>query len=77
MSILQKSFYTLLFLATALRASAQHIGGVVNSYSAVSAVDYCNNRAVLINPNFFAAGDLVLLIQMKGGTIDNSATPTY
>ena len=56
---------------------SQNINGIVNDYSEVTVVDYCNNRAVLTQYSNFNAGDICLLIQMKDASIDQSATGTY
>lgn len=41
-----------------------------NTYYAVDAADFCTNSLLLEDPSGLAAGDQVLLIQMKGATIN-------
>lgn len=48
------------------------IGGVVNQYSPVTAIDLCKNTVEVRDPAFFAPGDRVLIIQMKGADVDRS-----
>ena len=51
------------------------VSGVVNSYQPVTGI--CFSRFDVPTPSTFAAGDKVLLIQMRGATIDVSGTLTY
>lgn len=60
-----------------LRAQATDISGIVNLYSSVTAVLPCPNIVRVENPERFAAGDTVLLIQMKGATADTTQGPTF
>lgn len=62
----------LLVLASLCRLKAQtsHIGGVINAYAAVSAIDYCENKVTVSSTTGFAVGQKVLLIQMKGASIN-------
>lgn len=70
-----RSVALLLFLSFGAVSFAQtNISGVINSYSPVSGFDTCANSITVGNPAFFSPGDTVLLIQMKGATIDNSNT---
>lgn len=46
------------------------ISGVVNQYIDVTAIDYTCNKVTVSNTSGYAAGDFVLLIQMKGATIN-------
>lgn len=53
------------------------LSGVINHYAAVMAIDYCQNSAVLTNVSGFNPGKTVLLIQMKGATINTSNTAAF
>jgi gliding motility-associated-like protein len=63
-----------LLISVQLVATAQttSISGVINAYSPVTAINAGNNVLTISNPGAFAAGDLVLIVQMKGATIDNT-----
>lgn len=50
------------------------ISGVVNQYIDVTAIDYTCHRVTVSSPTGYAAGDFVLLIQMKGATINTTTT---
>lgn len=66
----------ILLSPAALRAQL-NLSGVVNTYAQVTAYDSCGSN-VTVNPVAgFAAGDRVLLIQMKGATIDTSNTGAF
>lgn len=69
-------FFTALVLLPFLSIS-QNISGVINQYTPVTAFDICANSVTVNNPGFFNVGDRVLLIQMKGATIDLSNTSSY
>src|SRR5579863_3821493 len=58
-------------------ARAQNISGVINTYAHVIAIDTCRNAAIVPDTNGFAIGDRVLIIQMKGATIDTTNTANY
>lgn len=56
-------------------ANAQsHIGGVVNAYTPVSAIDYCTNELQVGSASGFLAGQKVLLIQMAAADINTTNT---
>lgn len=64
-----------------MAAVAQYmkIGGVINSYSKVTSVRE-NDFASLLevsDPELFASGDKLLVIQMKGANIDTTNTETF
>ena len=52
------------------------ISGIINSYYPVLSISYCSNSVTVSNCTGLAPGDKVLIIQMKGATIDTSNTPT-
>jgi len=51
--------------------------GIINKYAAVSSVDSCLNEVTVDTASFFKQGDSVLLIQMKGATIDTTNDSTF
>ena len=63
------------FQSTDLRA--QNISGVINRYSQVLEVDTCMNQLLVADVTGFSAGDRILLIQMKGTSIDLTNTATF
>ena len=69
--------FTLLlaFLAITSHMKAQSIGGIVNIYTAVT--NMTPNSVTVTSANGFAVGDRVLLIQMKGATINQTNTASF
>lgn len=64
-------------ILTAATAAAQtSISGVVNRYTPVVDFDYCLSRVTVEDASIVAPGDRVLIIQMKGLTIDRSQPGT-
>ena len=57
--------------------SQTSLQGVINSYSPVTSIDWCNNTVAASNPIGFMVGDRVLLIQMKGVTIDDTDAASF
>lgn len=53
------------------------ISGVVNQYSEVLSIDYSANSVEVANPATFTTSQRVLLIQMKGATMDESNTASF
>jgi hypothetical protein len=53
------------------------IGGVINTYTDVTATVACANQLVVSSTAGFAVDDTVLVIQMQGVTIDETNTATY
>lgn len=70
------SFCVLLICPSASLRS-QNISGIVNEYAPVSYIDTCDNAVYVPNNAAFSVGDRVLLIQMKGATIDLSDAATF
>ncbi|MDO5980159.1 hypothetical protein [Flavivirga spongiicola] len=67
--------------------SQTNISGVINDYQSVSGITFpgcgpcdtsaaCLNAITVGNASAFSIGDRVLIIQMKGATIDNTNIPT-
>ncbi|MFM8963090.1 MAG: hypothetical protein ACKOGD_04535, partial [Sphingomonadales bacterium] len=65
----------LLFIVFWSAAHAQSIGGIVNTYVAVTNITL--NSVTVTSSNGFAVGDRVLLIQMKGATINQTNTASF
>ena len=57
------------------RLNAQSIGGIVNIYTAVT--NMTTNSVTVSSATGFAVGDRVLLIQMKGATINQTNTASF
>ncbi|NUO03549.1 MAG: PKD domain-containing protein, partial [Saprospiraceae bacterium] len=53
------------------------LSGVINHYTAVTAIDYCQNSATVSGVSGFAPGVTVLLIQMKGAVINTTNTAAF
>ena len=53
------------------------ISGVINDYTPVVSIDYCNDIITVPNPTLFTENDRVLLIQMKGAIINTSNTDSF
>src|SRR5579863_8187748 len=64
-------------LCSSLPARAQTASGIVNSYYAVSLVTTAANSVTVDNTAGLYNGQPVLIIQMKGATIDASNTAAY
>jgi hypothetical protein len=58
-------------------ASLDTLKGEINIYTPVLAIDYCHSVVVVQSSKGFAAGDKVLIIQMKGATIDTADSSTF
>lgn len=63
-------FYLPLFLSLSPKAVAQSISGVINSYHKVTAINTSTNLLTLTSTAGLNSGTKVLIIQMKGATID-------
>lgn len=64
-----------LFTLLSVGGHAQAISGTVNSYSSVTAI--AGNVLTVTSTAGFAPGNLALIIQMKGATIDQANTVAY
>jgi PKD repeat protein len=74
-----KTFY-LLLLSAGLAFSGYSqtaLSGIINSYAAVESIEPCNGRLELSTINGFEAGQAVIIIQMKGATIDESNSSNF
>lgn len=72
------SVLTALTFAVMTSTSAQtQIGGIINSYYEVTTVVDCDSAVVITDPQGLSIGDKVLILQMKGATINESNDSTY
>lgn len=60
-----------LFLSFPLFAQTS-ISGIINSYAKVSAINSCDGKLTVSSTTGFSVGDKVLILQMKGATINES-----
>ncbi len=68
-------FSVLFLLVFSSRLNAQSIGGIVNTYTAVTNIT--PNSVTVSSAAGFSVGDRVLLIQMKGATINQTNTASF
>ncbi len=54
-----------------------NIGGVINTYTPVLALNPCENKITVEDASTFNVGDTALLIQMKGAVIDSTNTAAF
>ncbi|MFN0174918.1 MAG: PKD domain-containing protein [Saprospiraceae bacterium] len=75
---MKKQFLFLPILCSflSLQVHAQ-ISGIINRYTAVSAIDSCAGRLTVGDTTGFRVGDLVLLIQMQGAAIMTGNNSSY
>lgn len=60
-----------------LNAQTTNISGTINTYIDVTALGPCDNQITVSNSAGFAPGNVVLLIQMKGATIDETNSAAF
>ncbi len=74
-----KFFFFQVFIAALFTqlVLGQNIQGIINDYTVVDSVVVCKKKIIVQNPVNFITGDRVLLIQMKGATINTSNTAFY
>ncbi|MCS6905675.1 MAG: hypothetical protein NZ576_09920, partial [Bacteroidia bacterium] len=58
-------------------SNCQTLTSCPNIYTKVTAIDLCTNTLTVTSSSGFNVGDRVLLIQMKGATIDQTNTASY
>jgi hypothetical protein len=74
---MNRNLLSLLLVCSSQFVSAQtDIRGIVNDYTAASATT-CSNSILVDDAAAFSTGDLVLIIQMKGASIDLSNTASF
>ena len=66
-----------IFLLTKLVLAQSNISGIINQYQAVAAIDTCLGEVILDDIGDLQIGMKVLLIQMKGATIDESDASSF
>ncbi len=64
-----RTFLLIVFVHFLGLTTAQTISGIVNRYTAVTAIDTCLSRLLVADTSGFQKGDAVLLIQMQGAAI--------
>ena len=74
---LLKKFAVILFLLSFLKVNAQNISGVINSYYQITAINTIPNTVTVNDATGLTPGTKILLIQMKGASIDNSNSSSY
>jgi len=72
-------FLLLFFISTDLfsQSSPEQISNIVNAYTDVLAYSSCDNSFEVSDAGAFKAGDNILIIQMKGATVDESDTKHF
>lgn len=69
------SFFLVITLSSLLNQTSAQISGVINQYTPVTAVT-CNQVDV-VDASFLSVGDRVLIIQMKGATINTTNSANF
>src|ERR1700721_2747268 len=67
----------LILFCSSAKTMAQSISGVVNAYYKITAVNNATSTLTLTNTTGLSPGTKVLIIQMKGATIDSSNSATF
>ena len=67
----------ILFYLSSLKTAGQSISGVINSYKKVTAVNAGTNSVTVNDISGLAPGARVMIIQMKGATIDETNSVTF
>lgn len=57
--------------------TSTNIGGIINTYTPVLALNPCDNKITVEDASTFNIGDTVLMIQMKGAVIDSNNTAAF
>lgn len=60
-----------------LLTTGTNIGGIINTYTPVLALNPCENKITVEDAGTFNANDTILLIQMKGAVIDSTNTTAF
>lgn len=68
---------TVFFFHVSANGQSVVLSGVLNQYSAVTAIDTCTGRISVSDTSGFRKGATLLLIQMQGATISNSNNANY
>jgi gliding motility-associated-like protein len=76
--ILQKNFFAVAFLfAITLQVHSQSISGIINTYTQVTDTDLDSCEVTVASTTGFAVGDKVIIMQMKGASIDTTNTAAF
>ncbi|MGB1316160.1 MAG: gliding motility-associated C-terminal domain-containing protein [Chitinophagales bacterium] len=54
-----------------------NISGIINDYASVTNIISCNNQIEIADASAFSVGDTVLLVQMKGATMNTTNTAAF
>ena len=57
--------------------SQTNISGIINTYSTLTGIDTTNNTITLSSASHFSAGDTLVIVQMKGATIDTTNSSNF
>ncbi|MBC7451459.1 MAG: T9SS type A sorting domain-containing protein [Cytophagales bacterium] len=68
--------FVISFLMNTISSNAQ-ISGIINHYSKVTAIEPSCSKVTVTDPSYFAAGDLVLIMQMKGVLMNETNTAAF
>ena len=60
-----------------ISGSNNSISSIINDYSPVTGLDICKNIITVENAAAYKTGDTVLLVQMKGASVNTGALPGY
>ena len=73
-----KYLFSLLIVILPLYMSAQSdISGVINHYASVTAIEYCDNQLTVSSGTNFNIGDELLILQMRGATINTNNNASF
>jgi len=74
-----KFFFVFLLFLSFIDTRAQNISGIINTYASVTAIDSssCPVNITLSSAAGYNVGDTVVIIQMKGATIDVTNVSTF
>ena len=74
-----KTLIGLIITLTALsfRGNTQSVSGVINTYHRVTNVNTLTNTLTVVSPAGLAAGQRILIIQMKGATINTTNSASF
>jgi threonine aldolase len=76
--VLRKLAFTWAFLLAFFGLQAQTpLGGIINQYAEVLAIDTCRARVVLSDASAFEPGTQLILLQMQGVQIDETNTASF
>ena len=76
MKVLQ-SLLPLLFLLSQVLYAQTSLSGIINDYTAVTAIDYCAAKLTVADASAFSEGQAILLIQMQGAAINESNSASF